>query len=359
MMRHRWITASLFVFVIGAAPALHLLLGSAPSIAVPAWPPFAAEHYRSGAPMRLAAIWFREATPASAWLRGARRSAWWELGWLEPAGVRLGDDGWMFAEKSLQFDPAALAINASLRRTFLRQLRARCEQLGVHLLAAPVPDKTTVYAAKVPAPRPDSIFSIVLGELAEAGIDAVDLRVALTAAADAGSELYYRRDTHWNPDGMQVAAAAIEASLQQLGWLADAGPAQHFDPLARTTDERAPDLVVMLGLPSDGDVERSLRHPKWWLRLTRGGEVVRREQPGAAIAVCGDSFAFKGLFHALASRTDRLVDSVGSAPAVGPFQGLLQTLERIERGELAARVVVWEFVERSYRSEWHDPPKIH
>lgn len=357
-MRHRWITALLFTAVIAAAPVLHLLLGSAPSIAVPAWPPFTAEHYRIGAPMRLADIWFREATPAGVWLRGVRRSAWWQLGWLQPAGVRIGDDGWMFAEQSLQFDPAALDITAPLRRTFLRQLRARCEKLGVRLLAAPVPDKATVYAAKVPAPRPDSSYPIVLGELAETGIEAVDLRAALTAAAAAGSELYYRRDTHWNPDGMQVAAAAIDARLQQLGWLADAGPAQHFDPLARTTDERAPDLVVMLGLPSDGVVERSLRHPKWWFRLTRNGKVVEREQPGAAIAVCGDSFAFKGLFHALAARTDRLVDSLGSVPAVGPFPGLLQTLDRIERGELAARVLVWEFVERSYRFEWNEPPQL-
>lgn len=348
----------LFVTAIGAPPTLHLLIGSAQSIAVPAWPPFAAEHYRTGAPMRLAAIWYREATPAAAWLRGARRSVRWQLGWLQPAGVRIGEDDWMFAEQSLERDATALAAAAPKRRAFLHALRERCERLGVRLLAAPAPDKATVYQQHVPLPRPDSLYPTILAELADAGIASVDLREALTASATADFEVYYRRDTHWNPDGLQVAAAAIDRRLQQLGWLAEADAAEHFDPLTRAADDRLPDLVVMLGLPRDGYIERSLRHPKWQIRLTRGGEVVGREQPRASIAVCGDSFAFKGLFHALAARTHLLIDSVGAVPAVGPFRGLIQTLNRIESGELAARVVVFEFVERSYRTDWRVPPAL-
>lgn len=378
-MLSRKLTGIVFVALIASAPIAHLLLGSVKSIAVPAWPPFQAEHYGSGVAMRFSEIWFDEATPASAWLRGERRNLWWQLGLFESEQVHIGKHGWLFAERTLRMNGAAFERAAAGRRAFLGSLRKRCKSLDVELLAVPVPDKSSVYtdwlaSAEARDPAKALLYDRILTEFEAARIPTVDLgKVFGAPERDApvvdGRQVpidsYYQRDTHWDPWGMTRAARAIAEQLREAGFedrfeapaTYDAG-SDFRGVSGLLPDERLPDLVLMLGLPSGGRIEQGLSHAKYWMTLTIDGETCERRQPTASLAVCGDSFAFKGLFWPLARETSQLVDSIGSVPARGPFFGLVDTLDRIEKGQLQAKVLVWAFVERSYLHDWMNPPSL-
>jgi hypothetical protein len=377
-MLARKVSGVVFAAMLLAAPLAHVGFGSVHSMAVPAWPPFQAEHYRSGAVMRFTEIWFDAATPASAWLRGGRRNLWWQLGLFESKDVHIGKDGWLFAEQTLHMDEAAFAAAASGRRAFLEALRQRCESLGVALVAVPVPDKSSVYtdwlaSEDVRDPAKAGLYGRIVTEFRQAGIATVDLgeafgapkRSALAPDEAFGGDRYYARDTHWGPRGMSDAAREIVARLQQWGIHDRLDTPVHYDEDAGqdgvpnvVLDERLPDLVSMLGLPGGGAIEQSLRHAKFWMTVTIDGDEPDRRQPTASLAVCGDSFAFKGLFWPLALASGQLVDSVGCVPARGPFVGLLETLHRLEQGDLQAKVVVWAFIERSFLRAWQNPPAL-
>jgi hypothetical protein len=52
-----------------------------------------------------------------------------------------------------------------------------------------------------------------------AAVACIDLTDRLRQALAAGRLPYWANDTHWNPDGHAIAAAAIEGVLRQRGWI--------------------------------------------------------------------------------------------------------------------------------------------
>jgi hypothetical protein len=104
--------------------------------------------------------------------------------------------------------PAARAAleDAVLGRSALAQLLGRAPS------AAPELEPGAAWSADVPVER-------YLALARELGIESLDARPALRAAAERGEALYFERDWHLDPSGNRALAAFLHGEIDRAGWL--------------------------------------------------------------------------------------------------------------------------------------------
>lgn len=108
----------------------------------------------------------------------------------------------------------------------LRALARACGEIGARAVVVPIPSHSFVdeaYRAKhsqralqglsLEAWSPEVPVETFQRLAKEAGIDAIDVRPALLAAAQAGEKLYFQRDWHFTPRGNEVFAAALKTEI--------------------------------------------------------------------------------------------------------------------------------------------------
>ncbi len=133
-----------------------------------------------------------------------------------------------------------------------RRLAAR----DIRLVVAPIPVKPFIDPEKVWAGYPREAGPAwnadrreFLAKLAAAGVDVVDLTDDLWRARSGGRDLFLRRDTHWTPEGLRVAAIRLAEHLRPL-----VGPGKGGAYSGRPAAVSAPgDLVRLLELPVGWD----------------------------------------------------------------------------------------------------------
>ena len=113
-----------------------------------------------------------------------------------------------------------------------RAVQARLRERGSELLVLLVPDKCNVYReclrglldpAAIARPDADAFLTRLAGELAAAGVPAVNLLLPFRERALAGEQLYWSDDTHWNDAGIAVAGELVAARLGELEGRASEG----------------------------------------------------------------------------------------------------------------------------------------
>lgn len=134
-------------------------------------------------------------------------------------------------------DPPEFLEDARARATgALKALAARCEELGVELVVAPIPSETGIHpeARKAFEERngfagaswsPDNAVETFFEIAREAGIPEerlVDVRPHLLERAGAGETLYFDRDWHLNDAGNRELALALAPRLSALESLPEA-----------------------------------------------------------------------------------------------------------------------------------------
>jgi lysophospholipase L1-like esterase len=208
----------------------------------------------------------------------------------------IGRDGWLFLKPALDAltgygplnpepdsvakDPNRAAWEAPLAaiKTFAGQL----EDLGVQLVLVPIPVKPMIYPEHItrrqysaPLQHSDAAdFYRQIEALPNARV--IELADAFWSQK-AGAQLFLKQDTHWTPEGMQLAASEIAERLSLSGeapWTI-AAPADI---------ENIGDLVEQLKLPGDG---RGEFEPE---RVQIGVVEGFTPDPGASITLLGDSF---------------------------------------------------------------------
>ena len=129
--------------------------------------------------------------------------------------------------------PATDFMQDAVARTggALKALKAKCDALGARLVVAPIPSHSSTdsaYAEKFgPAALglssssdwdPDLPVKTMLALCKDNGIDALDCRAALRAAAkETGQSMYFMRDWHLNPAGNLAFAKFLDRELGALG----------------------------------------------------------------------------------------------------------------------------------------------
>ena len=94
---------------------------------------------------------------------------------------------------------------------------------GIHWVILLIPDKETIYEEFVPprafpcgVPPPPSCLTELDTRLRAAGLTVVNLLPAYREAAQAGRLLYGHNDTHWNREGMALAADQLAGPVLEL-----------------------------------------------------------------------------------------------------------------------------------------------
>jgi alginate O-acetyltransferase complex protein AlgJ len=161
---------------------------------------------------------YQAALDAASPLRGHTVALWnaldLHLFGQAPAGVVLGEGGWLFSDEEYALPADAAAVRAAWF-DHVADVAASLQQDGVQLVVVLVPTKASlVDAGQPPLPVPAARrYAEALTRLRERGIDAVDLRPTLQAL---GESAWLRTDTHWTPAGAAAAADTVAQHLRTL-----------------------------------------------------------------------------------------------------------------------------------------------
>jgi len=261
-----------------------------------------------------------------------------------PAGVVLGDAGWLFTaeEYAAPTDPTVRAAWVD----HVAEVGARLEGAGVALVVALVPAKAGhVPAGQPPLPRHAADrYGWALEALRARGVDTVDLRPAL---APLGASAWLRTDTHWTPAGATAAAGALAEHLRRTapawadeapGAVEPAGAEAHVGDLLRLLELGV--LTERFGPTPDRLERQRIVLP------TQGGDLFAEVH--LPLTVVGTSYSADPRWN-LAERLEALLGvGVLDAAAVGrgPAAPMAAYLEGAAYDGARPRAVVWEIPER-------------
>jgi alginate O-acetyltransferase complex protein AlgJ len=76
---------------------------------------------------------------------------------------------------------------------------------GIRFIFLPIPDKETIFYKLLGTPRPVFLRQLV-DRLKQLGVETVDTQPAFEKAFEEGVLPYQNNDTHWNAEGVKIAA---------------------------------------------------------------------------------------------------------------------------------------------------------
>lgn len=320
------------------------------------------------------------------WLRPATLQLRYDLfGEMAPKSLK-GEEDWLFYNQDVDyllqppytdgrfykgtFDTLISGKRVNVRNPLvaMEDFRDRLKARGIELLLAPIPGKPSVYPEKLwrgIKGQPPSPTLALLEDLGKRGFHVADLFTPMLKAKAAGApQLYLKRDTHWTPQGMEVAAEALSSRIRSM--LPDADTAAGLGPqdssafvprymVKDTTVERWGDIAEMTKVPD--------RRKIWGNESVKAGRITEaatglpyKDDPASSILWLGDSYSRiyqtdapggAGIIAHVAYKLNKPLASIvndGGASTV-----VRQQLSR--RGELleGKKLVVWTFVERDLR----------
>ena len=241
---------------------------------------------------------------------------------------------------------------------------------GIQLLVMPAPNKSSIYPERLTARAGRTLDPVnpttrtVLAALTQAGVEIVDLFEAYAPVRSVPvraypetprgvtTNYYLAQDSHWSPQGMQLAADVVARRLLDLGWI-EKGTAQYdAKPI---TIKRYGDVLRMIHVPQ---VERLYEPEQVDCRQVVGAETGKpyMDDPNSPVLVLGDSFlriyerdepGSSGFVAHLARNLGfGLTSIINDGGASTLVRQQLARKPALLRGK---KVVVWEFVERDIR----------
>jgi alginate O-acetyltransferase complex protein AlgJ len=183
----------------------------------------------------------------------------------------------------------------------LARINAALAARGIKFLVAVPPNAATIYQDDLPswAQRRGrrTEYDLLLDELAEKGVRAIDLRPAERAARAQGP-VFYMHDTHWTARGALAGFNAIVEADGRSDWRLDP-----VEALSAPKPHEGGDLGRMLGVEGLTETAEDLAAPAPKKELLTANwysdYVSTSDKPGPIIMVIGDSFT-GGLFDRLA-----------------------------------------------------------
>lgn len=280
----------------------------------------------------------------------------------------LGKDGWFFYRPGFRYliEPLPLArkpINpqneiVAVAVDFRDQLKSR----GIDLLVMPAPGKASVYPDKLSAKGfnaepPVSLHAKeTIAALRQNGIEVFDLlkvfREARNRMQTQQSDLYLAQDTHWGPQGVQVAAQALAQDLLQRGIVAMGTTDYRLKTIPL---ERYGDVLTMMNIP----LYTHLYSPETLqcsLVVVGDTDQLYKDDPASPILIIGDSFLriFERDVPKSAGFISHLAYELKQPLASIVSDGGASTIVRQELARKAdllknKKLLIWEFVDRDIR----------
>lgn len=252
-----------------------------------------------------------------------------------------GRDGWLFYRPAVDSLTGPAFVEDA--RSALLDLHRDLADRGIRMVVLPVPVKAAVHPEKLTSrpvrpPVRNASWEDFVRFLEREGIAVLDLAPALPP--------FLATDTHWTPDGMELAAKTL------ADWIRASVPLQGPETVWKREERQAEgqgDLARMLELPPG----QTLFPPQ---RVTVRPVPDWRPDPSAEVLILGDSYTNvysrpdlgwgtgAGLAEQLAFHLRRPVDRIAmnAGGAWASRQALARELDRLE----GKKVVVIEFSAR-------------
>ncbi len=133
-------------------------------------------------------------------------------------GVVLGRDQWLYSDE--EFNPIVNEeLNLQGNYALVEGVRQKLKEQGITLVMAIVPAKARLYPEHLGDVKPSSIHANLYQDfharVAADKILAPDLLGPLQQAKQSGQQVFLRTDTHWTPEGAQVAAENLAKAIAE------------------------------------------------------------------------------------------------------------------------------------------------
>ena len=293
--------------------------------------------------------------------------------------VLVGRDGWLFSREDVRYvtgpgflEPSQLARRSAEPliqtdpRLAIIQFHRLLKEIGVVLVVFPVPDKVSIrpwsFNPDVGQQRCDDFqnrsWPAFRRRLEQEGILMLDMCEEMYSQERQGTEQFLRNDTHWSPQGAELAAGMLADYLTQKVRLAEERSVRYTRQ--RMVVSRHADMASLLNLPLDQ--EDALYPPQ---RLTVQQVFAPsgspwRPDPSSDILLIGDSFVEMydsnetggiqavGLAPQLSYHLQRPVHRIGRHDWLthGAREALGNNIQSVREGARGRRIVIWEFAMR-------------
>ena len=268
-------------------------------------------------------------------------------------GVVLGRSQWLYSDE--EFNPAVNEeLNLQGNYALVEGVRQALKDKGVQLVMAVVPAKARLYPEHLGEVQPARIHADLYRDfharLAAHRVLAPDLLGPLQRAKQAGEQVFLRTDTHWTPQGAQIAAEQLAHTIRAKTPLS--GEPQRFVTEASERVSHQGDLRRFLPLDPLFENLMPAREP-----LDK--RVTRAVEPGAGddalfadrevpVALVGTSYSANPDWNFVGALKQALNSDVLSyaEDGHGPILPMLSYLKSDDFIHHPPQVLIWEFPER-------------
>lgn len=263
--------------------------------------------------------------------------------------VVVGRNGWLFPafDQVTRVDFARLHDGASLIGSAVEILK----QAGIKTVLCLTPAKSRIYAEYLPASigfTKDTArrYAFELEELRRSGAVVPDVAEAMLAVRKAHPEtqLFFKGDTHWTPDGAQCAAKLIAGAIEKNGMLPPSPTPGVRLRGVRDTRQSKNDLANLL--PADVAVQYPLEAYKLPVEVeSDGGDLLQEDK--SDVVLVGNSYLHPsfGFSLYLSNDLNRPVQLVWKIHSFSPYWNLLDYLGSSAFKNARPKLLVWIFHE--------------
>jgi alginate O-acetyltransferase complex protein AlgJ len=268
--------------------------------------------------------------------------------------VVLGRDQWLYSDE--EFNPIVNEeLNLQGNYALVEGVRQTLKAKGVQLVVAVVPAKVRLYPEHLGEVKPASIHANLYNDfhqrLAADRIPAPDLLGPLQAAKNNGQQVFLRTDTHWTPEGAEIAANRLASTITDTYPLS--GEPQRFvtTPAEKVTHKG--DLRLFLPLDPLFENLMPAQEP-----LQKRNTVAADDQPAAddalfantevPVALVGTSYSANPNWNFVGALKQALHSDVVNyaEDGHGPILPMLSYLKSDAFKNSPPQVLIWEFPER-------------
>jgi len=266
----------------------------------------------------------------------------------------LGRDQWLYSDE--EFNPIVNEeLNLQGNYALVEGVRQELKAKGVKLVMAIVPAKTRLYPEHLGEVKPSSIHANLYEDfharVAANKILAPDLFGPMLKAKLDGQQVFLRTDTHWTPEGAQIAAEALAKTIAEKTPLN--GEPQHFvtEPAEKVTHKGD----LRLFLPLDPLFENLMPKTE---PLQKRNTVAAQDQPAGddalfanaevPVALIGTSYSANPNWNFVGALKQALNSDVVNyaEDGHGPILPMLTYLKSDAFKNSPPQVLIWEFPER-------------
>ncbi|AMQ85333.1 MULTISPECIES: alginate O-acetyltransferase [Pseudomonas] len=268
-------------------------------------------------------------------------------------GVVLGRDQWLYSDE--EFNPIVNEeLNLQGNYALVEGVRQTLKEKGVKLVMAIVPAKARLYPEHLGEVKPASIHANLYQDfharVAADKILAPDLLGPLQAAKQNGQQVFLRTDTHWTPEGAEIAANTLAKTISDKFPLS--GEPQNFvtTPAEKVTHKG--DLRLFLPLDPLFENLMPAKEP------LQKRNTVAVEQPAGddalfansevPVALIGTSYSANPNWNFVGALKQALHSDVVNyaEDGHGPILPMLSYLKSDDFKNSPPQVLIWEFPER-------------